>query len=187
MPTRTRFGAAKKRRVLELVAQGHTQGMAAEAVGVGRMVITRAKQADPEFAEAFQQAWEAGLDPMLDEARRRAVDGVEDFRLDRDGNEHPIRNYSDNLLMFLIKQRDPSFRENHRVEISGIGGGAVPVEVEGGRVTSLGDVVELARQLGIGFAAGLAEGARGGVGAGDTDELVSADRDVRPAIGPAAD
>lgn len=54
------------------------------------------------------------------EARRRAVDGVEDFRLDRDGGEHTFRRYSDTLLIFLLKAKRPDvYRERYEHEHRG--------------------------------------------------------------------
>jgi hypothetical protein len=43
---------------------------------------------------------------------------VQDFRLDRQGVEHPFTRFSDALLMFLLKaRRAERFRDNIRVEL----------------------------------------------------------------------
>jgi hypothetical protein len=78
--------------------------------------VYRWRATDPQF-EAWKLAYERGTDVLEDEAQRRAVDGVQDFRLDRHGVEHPYTRYSDALLMFLLKARRPErFRDNVKIE-----------------------------------------------------------------------
>jgi hypothetical protein len=38
--------------------------------------------------------------------------------------------YSDSLLMFLIKERRPEYREHHKVEHTGAGGAPLTLKVE---------------------------------------------------------
>jgi Bacteriophage Sf6, terminase small subunit-like len=102
---------------LARLAQGESVATAASAIHTARGTVYRWRAADPEFKEAWEFAYEEGTDVLEDEAQRRAVDGVHDFRLDRHGVEHPFTRYSDALLMCLLKARRPErFRDNVKVE-----------------------------------------------------------------------
>lgn len=57
--------------------------------------------------------------------------------------------YSDRCLVALAQMKLPEARNQLDVNLGGADGGPVRVEVEGGRVTNLGDVVDLAIQLGV--------------------------------------
>jgi len=73
------------------------------------------------FKAAFDEAYRAGTDALIDEARRRAFEGWDEPKFNKDGdNVGTIRKYDSSLLMFLIKQRDPSYRE--RYEFTGANG-----------------------------------------------------------------
>lgn len=96
---------------------------------------------DPDYASRFAKSGVIATDNLIDEARRRAHDGVEKpilykgtrcYELKKDPKDKtgqryvpdmskPIimREYSDNLLMFLIKERRPEFRESSKIELSG--------------------------------------------------------------------
>jgi len=91
---------------------------------------------DPDYAAAFAAAGEEASDHLEAEARRRAVEGIEEpvvyqgelaMKIDSIGRRtaHPltIRRYSDVLLIFLLKgMRPDKFRDNWRGEITGPGG-----------------------------------------------------------------
>jgi len=69
----------------------------------------------------FDEALRSGTEVLIDEAKRRAVEGWEEPRFNKHGDEvGRVRRYDSTLLMFLIKQRDPSFRE--RYEVTGANG-----------------------------------------------------------------
>lgn len=95
--------AAKKKRVLELIAQGATQAYAAQEVGVARRTILAWRQQDEKFAVAFNDAQQSKLDKLLEVAFNRAMD--------------PKDPRGDILLMFQVKQLDPSFRDNAKIEL----------------------------------------------------------------------
>lgn len=102
-----------------------------------------------DFGREWDQAYREGTDALIAEARRRAVEGVEDVKMIGKGDfqrEVVFRHYSDPLLMFLIKQRDPSFRDNHKIEVTGPDDGPVQVEHRG---VKLADVLSVARQAGL--------------------------------------
>lgn len=70
--------------------------------------IQRLRNTDPEFSKAFDEAREVALSRFEDELVRRGVDGVEReifFKGEVCGRE---MQYSDQLLMFLLKANDPA-------------------------------------------------------------------------------
>lgn len=124
--------AEQRQTFLDRVAAGASLVEAAGSQSL-RCKLYRLKDADPGFAEEWRRAYQEGTDALVAEARRRAVDGVEDVKTVGTGDmqrEVVFRHYSDTLLMFLIKQRDPTFRENHKVEVTGQDGAPVSVEVK---------------------------------------------------------
>ena len=118
---------AARAAFLEAVGAGWTVSQAARQTGVARQRYYELRDADETFEAEWAEADEQGLDRLRDEAFRRAVHGVRDFRLDKDGNEHELRVYSDKLMELLLKYRDHGYRERTQVEITGAN--AAPLEV----------------------------------------------------------
>lgn len=90
------------------------------------------------------------------EIMRRALEGVEEDVWHNGEVVGSKRVFSDRLLEFAGRTYLPEAR--NQLEVTGADGGPLRVEVEGGRVTSISDVIELASQFGV-------AGARGGLGA----------------------
>jgi hypothetical protein len=81
---------------------------AARAAGISRTQAYRARGRSPQFAQAWAQAEEEAIEILEAEARRRAM------------------SVSDILLIFLLKARRPNiYRENARLELTGVGGGPI--------------------------------------------------------------
>ncbi len=82
---------------------------------------------DKEYQQAFAEAEVAATDALIQEARRRAIQGVEEPVFYKGELVETIRKYSDTLLIFLIKGALPEvYRE--RYEFSG---GAKPIQFIG--------------------------------------------------------
>lgn len=83
-------------------------------------------------AESFAAAWEAALAAasgrLIDIAFERAINGVDDEIIDKQGHHiFTKKKYNDRLLMFLIRAHGPArYRMAHR-ESGGAGEGAEPV------------------------------------------------------------
>ncbi|MDE0206907.1 MAG: hypothetical protein OXP66_12885 [Candidatus Tectomicrobia bacterium] len=79
-------------------------GWAAKTAGVGRRTVYDHKQADPDFAESWEQALDTAEDNLWGEVIRRAVEG-EKVPVYYKGKEvgHTTRK-SDTLLMFAIRE-----------------------------------------------------------------------------------
>lgn len=115
-----------KKALLLSYASGCTIAGAAEKVGVGRQTHYNWMNLEHDEREAYQQAFDEAKERRFDilelEARRRAVDGVEEVYLNDEGNvSHTVRKYSDTLLIFLMKAAHPeTYRDNIRHEVSGV-------------------------------------------------------------------
>lgn len=100
---------------LDLFAQTGNVMLSARGAGVDRRTPYDLRARDERFAQAWTEADEAATQVLEAEARRRAMAT------------------SDRLLEFLLKARRPAtYRENHRVEVVGDGGGPVQTQVPEG-------------------------------------------------------
>lgn len=100
---------------------------AAQAAGVDRSTVFRRRQDDPEFDAACVDAMEQAADKLEREARRRAVEGVEEPVYQGGKLVGTKLVYSDALLSLLLKgRRKQVFAE--RTEITGAEGGPVKQE-----------------------------------------------------------
>ena len=109
---------------LTALASGASVTKACEAAGIGRATAYLWREGDAAFAAAWTVALEGGADLLEDEARRRAVDGVEKpvvamgkVAKNDDGSVLKVREYSDTLLAMLLKAKRPGeYRERHVVD-----------------------------------------------------------------------
>jgi hypothetical protein len=100
---------------------------AARVAGFPRTNLYHLRKIDTAFASAWDEAAQLGADGLEDEGRRRAHDGVEKpltcakgLILDDAGDRVNVREYSDTLLIFLLKGAKPEkYRERQQVEVSG--------------------------------------------------------------------
>lgn len=102
---------------LAALTVGCTVTAAANRAGVHRTTVYVWRGADKEFAAAWDDAYEQGSDHLEDEARRRAVDGVTKPLMYKGKKCGSIQEYSDTLMITLLKARRPErFRDNAKVE-----------------------------------------------------------------------
>ena len=87
--------------------------VAAEKAGnLDRRLLYEKKEEDPEFAKRWDNAIEKSIDLLEDEARRRAYDGYDKPVFQKGVKVGVIREYSDTLLIFLMKANRPEkYRE----------------------------------------------------------------------------
>lgn len=138
---------------------------------VERSTVFRRRQTDKEFAEAYDEAMEAGVDRAEQEAFRRGVEGftkpvVHQGRVvyltrrevDAEGNEHYVvqlddqgqpvplleRTYSDALLGRVLAARRSSYRTS-ATEVSGPGGAPMQVADASTREARVAAILEAAR------------------------------------------
>ena len=101
---------ARQEQFLKALAETGSVATSAALAGTSRTRVYELRKADPAFASAWEDAEEIAADRLEEEARRRAVEGVEEplvsgGKLVRDDNGQPItvRRYSDNLLLALAQ------------------------------------------------------------------------------------
>ena len=91
---------------------------AAEVAKIGRTSHWEWLKVDPEYAKAFAAAQIVATEALIDEATRRAVQGVQEpvgwYQGVPGGT---VTRYSDILLIFLIKARRPEYRDSTHIQI----------------------------------------------------------------------
>lgn len=113
----------QKRAFLHAYAEGSTIAKACDLAGVHRLThYDWLKNDGPELAAyraAFADARERRFEVLEQEARRRAVDGVESTYVGKDGQVYNEIKYSDTLLIFLMKGEHPEkYRDNYQAQIN---------------------------------------------------------------------
>lgn len=98
-------------------------------VGIGRTTAYDWRADDEDFAKAWDEALEDALDKLELEARRRAHDGLIKKKFTpkgrpvidpATGEQYYEREYSDTLLIFLLKGGRPEkYRERYEQKIEG--------------------------------------------------------------------
>lgn len=112
----------KKKRLLEIYAKTGIVSHSCKLAGVGRKTFYEWVEKDPDFAEQAKDAEKAATELLEKEALRRAVEGVEHkkgvYHAGKKIGTEKVREYSDTLLIFLLKARDPKrYRENRMLEL----------------------------------------------------------------------
>lgn len=111
----TRVAMSKKKRqaFLQVLAETGQVTQAAQAVGyTSPNFLIQLRKEDDSFAEAWEQAVEAAKYKLEAEAIRRGVDGVQEPVYYKGRVVGHRINYSDQLLMFVLRKLDPSYRDN---------------------------------------------------------------------------
>ena len=99
-----------------LATTGNVTSSAA-AAGITRACAYQARKEDEAFAERWDEASEEASDALEAEARRRAMQGTEKPVFYQGEQCGTIREFSDTLLIVLLKANRPQkFRENMKIE-----------------------------------------------------------------------
>lgn len=105
---------------LAALADTGSVSRACKVAKVGRTAAYEHREADADFAAAWKDAERISVELMEDEARRRAVEGCRKPVFQGGKRVGEILEYSDTLLIFLLKARRPDvYRERSTVEHSG--------------------------------------------------------------------
>jgi hypothetical protein len=120
MANRTKLTEEKKAKFLDALKSTASVSSAAKAIGVSRTAIYELRKNDPVFAADFEAAGALATQRLEDEAIRRAFHGVRKPVYYQGEKVDELVEYSDTLLIFLLKGRDPErFAERAKVEHSG--------------------------------------------------------------------
>jgi hypothetical protein len=118
----------QKRALLAAYVTCGRISQAASAANVQLRLHYYWKKGDPVYLEAWQEAQEMVGEMLEDEARRRAHDGVIRTKFYKETIIAEEIEYSDALLIFLLKGAKPEkYRE--RFEHTGPSGGAIQIHV----------------------------------------------------------
>ena len=116
-----RASRAKCRLFLEHYATSANITASCKVAKLDRNTVFYLREHDEAFQEAFQEAHDISVDALVAEVRRRSIDGDSEPTGWYKGKAGGfITRRSDNLLMFALKQADPSYRD--RWEVTGAGG-----------------------------------------------------------------
>lgn len=104
---------------LDVLSQGHTVKYAAEKAGLTYGAVQYHRRLDPEFGEAYAEAMELGTQTLEQEARRRAVDGIDKGIYHKGELVDTEKVYSDGLLTLLLKAKRPEvYRDNPHINVT---------------------------------------------------------------------
>ena len=115
---------------LDAIAGGVSVTTAAARAGVAPTMAHRRRRQDAEFRQAWLEATAVGTEFLSQEVVRRGYHGYQKgvyYRGVRCGVE---RVYSDNLLMFELKKRDPSYRDTQVTINNGVSVSALFADVQ---------------------------------------------------------
>lgn len=119
----------KRERFLEAYPEVGTITHAAALAGIHRQTVYDWIKNDSDFAADFDRAKEAGADKLEREAIRRACEGINKPVYYKGQKIDVIKEYSDTLLIFLLKGQKPEkYGDKVRQEITGEDGGPLKVE-----------------------------------------------------------
>jgi AcrR family transcriptional regulator len=138
----------KQAEFLSLLREGRTVEGAARNVGIHRSTLYRLRDRDEDFKRAWDEAWEAGIEALEDELRRRGFEGVEKPVFHGGVVVGSVREFDTTAAIFILKARKPEvYRDNARIEHTGPGGG--PVQVESFREEFIRRIERLAARRGM--------------------------------------
>lgn len=122
-----------KAQFVAALAAGATVLLAAQEARINKTTAYRWRESDAEFAAAWDEALEEGTDWLEQEAIRRGRDGVRKPIYQSGKLVGHVQEYSDTLLIFMLKARRPEvYRERASLEHTGPGGKELPAPASSG-------------------------------------------------------
>jgi hypothetical protein len=97
----------KKRIFLTHFAETGNVSASADHADLSRSQAYEWRKQDQGFAAEWDDALAIAVDQLAWEARRRAIEGIEEIKYYQGEPVGCIRKYSDQLLMFLLRAYDP--------------------------------------------------------------------------------
>jgi len=90
---------------------------------ISRITAYSAKKVNPEFAAAWENALQEGIDLLEEKARQRAFEGIERNVYYQGKVVGKQKEYSDGLTMFLLKAHRPErYRDYQSIDLNHKGG-----------------------------------------------------------------
>ena len=119
MATPNKITPKKQKAFLDNLSETGSVKKACEAIKISRNSFYNFRKKNKKFTEQWEEAEKRGVDALIEEARRRAHDGVDEPVYYKGDRIDTIRKYSDVLLMFLIKAKRPEYRESYQMSVDG--------------------------------------------------------------------
>jgi hypothetical protein len=88
-----------------------------QATNIGRSTIYEWMHDDPDFAKAKLEAENEAIELLEAEARRRAFEGTEKPVYQGGRKVGKVREYSDTLMIFILKAKKPEYRDRHDINL----------------------------------------------------------------------
>lgn len=121
----------KKTSFLAAYAEVGNVTRAAEIAEVDRSMHYYWMANDPDYKDQFREAENQANDRLEQEARRRAVEGTLKPVFHKGEECGVVREYSDTLLIFLMKGAMPEkYKERQQTELTGKDGGPIQHQVK---------------------------------------------------------
>ncbi len=138
----------KQAEFLSFLREGRTVESAARGVAIHRSTLYRLRDHNEDFRRSWDESWEAGIEALEDELRRRGFEGVEKPVFHSGVVVGSVREFDTTAAIFILKARKPEvYRDNARIEHTGPGGG--PVQVESFREEFIRRIERLAARRGV--------------------------------------
>jgi hypothetical protein len=144
MSVATTWTPKKKEKFLKHLAKHGNVTAACLASGIKRSTAYDIKNSDPEFYKQWEDAVDAATDLLILEMKRRAYKGTKRPVFFQGKECGSIREYSDNLAMFLVKGRRPEYATERR-ELTGRDGG--PVQSQNETTVKITEIPKTAKEL----------------------------------------
>lgn len=121
MAGRAKLTPEKQKEFLELFSKSGNCAMSCRTIGVTRNAIWYLRERDAAFDEDYKEAEAIALGLLEEEARRRALEGV-DRPIYQQGNLVGYEKvYSDRMLEILLKAHAPEkYRDNQPTDTGGV-------------------------------------------------------------------
>jgi len=125
-----KLDSTKKRRLLQhYINSGGQVYKSCRFAGIHPQTHYNWLANDPDYKAAYLEAQERSLDVIEQEIIRRGVKGYKEPIIYQGQVTGYIRRFSDNLLMFLAKRRDPMYRDNPQVALGLKAGGDIKISL----------------------------------------------------------
>jgi hypothetical protein len=109
----------RKETFLEKLRENPNVTQAAKSIRISRKTLYEWRKNDETFAKEWDDAVQDGTDALEDEAVRRALQGTEKPVYQGGKLVGTVREYSDTLLIFLLKGKRPEKYGTDRVKTDG--------------------------------------------------------------------
>jgi hypothetical protein len=122
MSNRTKFTDKKRGEFLAALRDIPNVSRAARVVHLSRRALYNIRDDDSQFEAAWNDAIDEGIEAMEAEAMRRAVEGVDKPVFYQGDEVAVLREYSDTLLIFLLKAHRPDKYRENKIDLTTDGG-----------------------------------------------------------------